>query len=1600
LTTTVHDIIEDFRALPVSARERGERFERLMAQYLRLDPIYGERYSDVWLWSDWPGRDGKGDTGIDLVAKERDGDGYCAIQCKFYAPDHHLQKADIDSFFTASGKHPFTSRIVISTTDKWGANAEAALEQQQIPVSRVGLAEIAQAPINWDLAWPSHRVELQLRRHDPKTLRPHQRAAVDDVLGGFAQHDRGKLIMACGTGKTFTSLRIAERIAERNGGSARVLFLVPSIALLSQTLREWTANCEVDLRSFPVCSDTKVGRSTSEDISAHDLAVPATTDTEKLVGSVTAAQPGTGLTVIFSTYQSIDVVARAQHGGLGEFDLVICDEAHRTTGVTLADADESSFVRVHDNAVIAAGKRLYMTATPRLFGDAARSRAQEAGAEIASMDDETKFGPEFHHLGFGTAVGKGLLTDYKVLILTVDERYIARSLQSQVADADNEINLDDAVKIVGCWNGLAKRAGRGADGSGFPAGDVVPMARAVAFSHSIKASEKLRNRFTEVIGAYDDADEDVLRCEVDHVDGTQNALVRNQKLDWLRADTEPGVCRILSNARCLSEGVDVPDLDAVLFLSPRNSIVDVVQSVGRVMRRAEGKDYGYIILPVGIPAGMEPSQALADNKRYKVVWDVLQALRAHDDRFNATINKLDLNRDRPDNIMVGNVGGDADAEGEQAAADQLPLFTVEDWRDAIYARIVTKVGERTYWEVWASDVARIAGRHTDRIGVLLEGADDRVRTAFDEFLLGLRNNLNDGIDRGAAIDMLAQHLVTKPVFDALFADYDFAAHNPVSQVMQRMLDVLDDQALDKENESLVGFYASVRMRAEGIDNAEGKQQIIAELYERFFRLAFAKTAASLGIVYTPTEIVDFILRAVDDVLRAELDATLSDAGVHVLDPFTGTGTFVTRLLQSGLVRDADLPRKYASELHANEILLLAYYIAAINIEATYHGLLGGDYVPFNGIVLTDTFQIHEEGDAMDELMFPRNNARVAHQKTLDIRVVVGNPPYSKGQSSANDNNANIKYPTLDAAIERTYAARSSATNKNWLYDSYIRAIRWASDRIGNEGVLAYVCNGGFIDSNVADGLRKTLAGEFSSIYVFNLRGNQRTAGELSRREGGKVFGGSSRSTVAILLLVKNPRVTGPCRIRYRDIGDYLTREQKLSIVRDSRLSTLDWEVIQPNAAGDWVNQRNDQFLALPPIGDKPAKGAAHQTTVFASYGAGLQTNRDAWVYNFSALGVDASVLKLLGFYNEIVDEFQQYCAMNDVARSKDYVDEFLDPRGGRSDPRRISWSRSLKGHLAKLEKVSFEPQHQTTGLYRPFCRQQVYFDRHLNHERARMPSMFPTSAHSNVGFYLTGVGSDRPFSLLMTNEMPDLAFWGSSSGQFFPRYTYRPVDEQPTLGSAEAESGFTQADNITNAILADYRAAYGPDLTKDAIFHYVYGLLHSPDYRARFAADLKKMLPRIPKVRDFHAFAKAGRALAELHVGYESAAPHALEEIVTGKLSTAERYRVQQMRFAGSGKQKDRTKIVYNAHLTLAGIPEEAYRYQLGSRSAVEWVMDRYRVTTDKASGIVNDPNDWAAEQGEPRYIVELVKRVVTVSWETMRIVDALPTLDILDRSR
>ena len=1635
--TSLATILQTFRNMAQSEREKGNYFERLVKVYLTHEPLYADLYAGkVWLWSDWRKEwckrgnpDPGADAGIDLVSETTTGELH-AIQAKFYAEDAKLYLKDVDSFLAQSSKKHFAGRLLVLTATDSTHHLREAVKDQHPPVNLISLFDLENSKIDWSSFKPqSEDVKLKSK----KTLHPHQQQALAAVTAGLNQADRGKMIMACGSGKTFAALKLAEKIAGKGG---RVLFLVPSLNLLSQTLTEWTQEAEIPLHSYAVCSDSEVGKRRKSDdddfqMLAHELQYPATTEPKHLAQEMQKRHDKAHLSVVFSTYHSIDVISKAQHKhGLDDFDLIVCDEAHRTTGATFGDEDESNFVKVHDAKFIRAAKRLYMTATPRIYGDHAKASAEKDNVALCSMDDEKLYGKELYVLTFSDAVKRGLLVDYKVIVLAVEETHVSRRLQNLLKDENNQLKVDDAAKIVGCWKALSKQ-GIAND----LIGDNQPMKRAVAFCQVIEiakagkthkvSSKQIATMFKAVVDAYQEQEAEEftpprpLACEAAHVDGGMNAIQKEEKLAWLKAEAPDNTCRILSNVRCLSEGVDVPALDAVLFLTPRNSQVDVVQSVGRVMRNAPGKKRGYVILPVVLPAGVEPHDALNDNKTYAVVWQVLQALRSHDDRFDAMVNKLDLIGKDVSKMEViaitdkiqkkqdktqGNKNKDAGKGGftigepqkKYGKEDQGELqFEIGEIERAIYAKLVQKVGNRHHWEDWANDIAKIARTHIDRIQGILENTSNRKeRKAFDAFAKELRDDLNDSITDSDIIEMLAQHLITKPVFDALFEGYSFAQHNPMSLAMQDVLDVLQEHQLAKEADTLQAFYDSVRMRAEGIESAAGKQKIVVELYDKFFRNAFPKMSERLGIVYTPVEVVDFIIHSVGHILKTEFGQTLGSKGVHIIDPFTGTGTFITRLLQSGLIKPDELPYKYQHEIHANEIVLLAYYIAAINIEATYHGLIGGDYLPFEGICLTDTFQLYEKEDLVD-VALDKNSARRKRQKKLDIRVIIANPPYSIGQGDANQNNQNVAYPHLDERIEATYAARSKATLSKGLYDSYIRAIRWATDRIGDQGVIGFVTNAGFLDASAADGLRKCLADEFSSIYVFHLRGNQRTQGELSRKEGGKIFGGGSRAPIAISLLIKNPDAQKNGQIYFHDIGNYLSREEKLEAISSYAsiagiTSENAWRTIAPDEHGDWLKQRDDSFSQFIVIGDKKSDGKK----LFDNFSLGVSTNRDAWCYNPSHTALAENISRMIAFYNSEVKRFNKVYGGLDKKSRDSKVDKFVN-----TDPAKISWSVNLKQELAKDRRYTFQQNCLTQSLYRPFTKQWLYFNRQFNERVLQMPKIFPISGEANKVICVTGTGAKNDFSALITNVVPCLD--NIEKGQCFPLYLYDDDDDEATPQSGLFDQQQTTAQKrreaITDEGLAHFRSAYpGEKISKEDLFYYVYGLLHSPEYRERYADNLSKELPRIPRVKnaaDFWAFSKAGRQLADLHIGYETVKPYPVKIESSGKLIAAD-YRVEKMRYGKNGKDKDLTTLHYNDKITLTGIPLGAYEYVVNGKPALDWVVERQCVKTDKDSSIVNDANDWAIEtMKNPKYPLELFQRVITVSLETMKIVKSLPSL-------
>lgn len=1561
---TFDNLVHQINGLAETQRDRGTYFEYLARAYFQNEPTYQNEFKNVWMLADVPEEFGipKVDLGVDLVAEKFTGE-LVAIQAKFY--NHSIQKSNIDSFLGELGKDYYESGIIVASTDKWGKNAEKALADRS-DVIRIGLSDLRNSQIDWSkFSFESPEVVAVKAK---KKLRYYQESAIQSALNHFTENDRGQLIMAPGTGKTFTSLKIAEAMArDVSKEQYTILYLVPSIQLLTQTLRGWNNDTEMTMSSMAVTSDRNASRgSVKQDesnltIKASDIGYPATTSSKKVVENYLElmTRPKKELLVVFGTYQSIDVLGEAQKEGFPEFDLIIADEAHRTTGAKAFGDEASSFTKVHSDLNVKGIKRLYQTATPKLYGIEAKKKAEENSSVISSMDDENLYGSVFYRLGFGDAISQDILTDYKLMVLAVDETVVQKDMQKALADSENGLNIDDVGRIIGVWNGMIKRESFADKVSG------EPMQRAIAFSRTIEDSKRLSTQFENVVNEYLNSDEGY-SVNVRHVDGSMNALEKNEALDWLASDDIPeDSARILSNVRFLTEGIDVPNLDAIIFLSPRKSQVDIVQAVGRIIRKFEGKEYGYIILPIVVPAGETPETILDNNKTYDVIWQVLNALRSVDERFEATVNKLELNKQKPKNIQVIGVGGAPDDPNFNDSYVKEPIVAYQtelelEWEaveGAIYGKIVQKVGDRRYLEDWSKDVADIARRHIQGIEFILEQNPDS-KSAFDKFLHSLQHNINESIDQSQAIEMLAQHLITLPIFDALFGEYSFVKNNPVSSAMEQIVEELSQFGFEKEQKELQPFYDSVRLRAEGIDNAQAKQKIIITLYDKFFSTGFKSTTERLGIVFTPVEVVDFIIKSVDVVLRKHFGKTLASENVHILDPFTGTGTFITRtlhylksLMDSGEITFDDILRKYTQELHANEIVLLSYYIAAINIEAVFDEINGDEpYTPFEGIVLTDTFESTETEDTLDDSFFGTNDKRLKRQQEKPITAIIGNPPYSFGQKDGNDDNQNINYPKLERTILSSYVKRSKASMVGGMYDTYVKALRWATNRLKQDGVVAFVTNGSFIDSQSADGLRASLYNEFNHLFIFNLRGNALGQGDVRKKEGGNVFGSGTRTTVAVSLLVKDN--SDIHELHYYDIGDYLTQKEKLALITDFEdISQLDWQEIIPDENNDWINRRDPHYLKYVSI-------SGQSDSPFILSTIGVNSDRDTWVIGFSKEKILENSKKLIDKYNEEVK-----------------INGGNNNKPTNFNPMETNWSRKLLRLYSNGELLEFNPSRITQELYRPFTKKWLMYDRNIVENPGKFYSKW---GESNLAIYITGGGTQKPFSVLVSNIILDKQTLGNGKGLM--RYD-NEVDE--TLL-------FRNNDNMNQAF-ADKLG-----LSLDDTFAYVYGVLNSKEYQEKYANDLKKDLARIPIVKNKERYVEVGKALMDLHLNYEEI-PVYNEVDVTPLVNPS--YKVTKMRFDKKRDENgklvnDLSAIIFNSDITISNIPEKAYEYVVNGRSAIEWIIDQYQVKTDRKSGITDDPNDYSDDE---KYIFNLLLRIINVSVQTVDLINSLPKFEVED---
>ena len=1416
------EVFRALRRVDATPQERGRIFERVMRVAFERNPQYGDRFKQVWLWSHWPDRQKFGygaDAGIDLVAAEHDG-GVCAIQCKLYSPGAKVPSGDIDSFLAEAGKEPFTSSLLVNTgeltTQSW-SKVHNATKRCEVLSGFV----LDQWPVRWSECFDDPDKVQFAERAEPRV---DQQEALDKIAKGFQEYDRGQLRMPCGTGKSLVSLWAAEQQVGRGG---RVLYLVPSIALMAQTMRVWAFHRELPHGYGAVCSDVTAGRNADAKKSElAELLAPPSTNREQIASTMQTPVTDEAMQVWFCTYQSVPLLARvlSEHAPDVVFDLVVCDEAHRTTGIGSATKEKSAsaFVLAHDNEHVPALKRLYQTATPRVFTERQRRKLEELGAagDSFSMDNESIFGPVFYEMTFVEAIERELVSDYRVLVVGVNEKEAAmagaakRVTEITASDLARKakVNSDYATKLLGCWDAMATPESQ-VRAAGTVAGEIPVdsehrhLRTAIAFTNTVRSSqacseqgyfaaEGFEGRLWEAITR--DVQEanpgrDFLELEVEHVDGNTRAVARTQALSALERQSQdttgPPRCRVISNAQLFTEGVDVPALDAVVFLEPKRSPVQVTQAVGRAMRKAEGKNYGYVVIPVIVPEGCQMTDAeVLDGSDFKTVWEVVRALRSHDERVDYWVNDP---RVASPIILHPNSHDDPEIVTDEEIAEQgiLHLQFVKKLEEAVASKIVQECGDKQMWPTWGQRAAEVCKRVERQTASLI--AEPTCKAAFDEFVAAMREAVGAHLTPAAAQQMVAHHVVTIPVFDHLFADARFAARNPISRAINRFLDALAqahapdtadpdassaDQVFGDLLIPLARSYRTMQRMLEDTHDAAETVDLLRQIYEGFFAHAMSDTVSRLGIVYTPVEIVDFMLRSADAACRKHFGHGLTAENVHVLDPFTGTGTFLHRLLTAKrsdgepLIEEDDLRRKYSGkcnhgtpavcngesihenctppELHANEIVLLAYYIAALKIEAAAAERgIDADYRQYRGIVFGDTFNSNRTQGSIPG--FDDNSARARTQNKLPIRVIIANPPWSAGQKSAGDDNPNIKYPEIEQRVRDTYGKQHKMVTGVGMGpaagDLYIEALRWASDRIqqtadGEEkpGIIALVHPNSLSSAPSLTGARAALRDEFSDIYVINLRGDARKSGDERQAESDNVFDQHSRNGVQVTVLVRDPDRLGPDRalLHYAEVPPYTKLDEKIRWLRDlGDTGSNQFEVVPVNDRHHWVNITDGSFDELLLV---CASGKSGDMSAVSRHELGVKTNLDPYVYSFSRNALIEKVKRLIEAYEAAREQYAERGAS-------------LDTLTRNNNPRSIRWTAALKQALKRKDKIEFSPDRIRKVLYRPFVTLWLYDDNRILAQSKAATSLFPDAEREKRRFH-RHYSAEQPSNLRSRGE--------------------------------------------------------------------------------------------------------------------------------------------------------------------------------------------------------------------------------------------------------
>ncbi|MGN8443612.1 type ISP restriction/modification enzyme [Helicobacter pylori] len=1600
-------IKEKLHAIP-NQRHKGSLFEKISKQFLQEHDSANE-YESIDLWYDWKLRGKERDKGIDIVITTSNKE-YIAVQCKFH--QNSISYNDISPFLSqlqaGVGEVRFKKGIIISTSNLT-SEALKAIEQIRSTGMGIDIDEITEedfiySRIDWEKFDPT-KTEDEIPLCDKKRPRPHQTEAINATKEYFSspKNTRGKLIMACGTGKTYTSLKIMEALEPKI-----TLFLAPSIALLSQTFREYAQEKSEPFYASIVCSDDKTGQSKknksknedNDDIKFSELPIKPSTRLEDILSVYEKAQKENKRFIIFSTYQSALRIKEAQEAGLNGIDLIICDEAHRTVGAMYSSNerdDKNAFTLCHSDKNIKATKRLYMTATPKVYSESSKAKAKESDNVIYSMDDEETFGEEIYTLNFERAIALDLLTDYKVIILAVRSENLSgvtNSVNKKISQLKAEgtkldkklINNEFVCKIVGTHKGLAKQDVIALDDENKEDNDLKNKAdtfvsqRAISFCKSIQTSKNITKSFQTIMECYDEELKKKsfknLKITPDHVDGTMNCKDRLDKLEKLN-QFEPNTCKVLSNARCLSEGVDVPALDSIVFFDGKSAMVDIIQAVGRVMRKAKNKKRGYIILPIALEESeIQNLDEAVNNTNFKNIWKVIKALRSHDPSLvdEATFKEKikifgsdDAKNPDDEEELEKDKTEQAQNDPKQAQKTLFDAILLQDLADAVYNVMPTKLGDRNYWENFAKKTGNIARTLNNRLKDIFEKNPE----IFHGFLDSLRGNIHQSIKEDEALDMITSHIITKPIFDAIFGDN---IKNPISKALDKMVEKLSTLGLQGETKDLKNLYESVKTEAMRAKSQKSQQELIKNLYNTFFKEAFRKQSEKLGIVYTPIEVVDFILRATNGLLKKHFNTDFNDKNITIFDPFTGTGSFIARLLskENELISDEALKEKFLNHCFAFDIVLLAYYIALINITQAAQSR-DGSLKNFKNIALTDSLDIYEEKNDKGVLpIFEDLKENKEIKSTIEkqnIRVIIGNPPYSAGSKSQNDNNQNLSHPKLERLVYDTYGKNSTAKVGKITRDTLIQSIYMASDLLKDKGVVGFVVNGSFIDSKSADGFRKCVAKEFSRLYVLNLRGNARTSGEERKKQGDGIFDSGSRATVAVIFFVKDSSVTNNT-IYYYEVEDYLKREAKLNLLANfENLESVPFKEITPNNKGDWINQREDAFEKLIPL--KRDKKLKIFNTIFDINSMGVVSGRDPWVYNFSPNILTQSVQTCIDTYNadlkhfnEVFREaFKQRTAKDKGIKSADRY-KHLNDREITTDKTKIAWTRTLKQEFIKNKNLQESHKDRIRlAMYRPFNKQWLYFDKNLNEEQFQFSKIFPDKSARNVVINTT----TRNFCSLIGDAIPDTHFIGDT--QAYPLYYYDDLGNR-----YNAISGYA---------LNLFRRHYKDNaITEEEIFYYIYAILHHKGYLEKYKNSLAKEAPRVALSEDFKELSILGKELGELHLNYESGEMHT--SVKHNLLENAEvegYYDVVQMK-----KDKKGDSIIYNQNITITQIPQKAFEYVVNGKSAIDWVIERYSITKDKDSLIENNPNHYAGG----KYVFELLCRVIKLSVKSVDLIEKI----------